>query len=137
MLDQTPADSRTKFYNTWSCRGFLTEGMVPIQVARGSHEDQNIPGTYLLRNGQTLVSKEPSVRTVANSWVPCENIKGKFPPQFRRAHSARRGLQHSRLPARPGDRLCAVLVLCLRLQHLRQALHSKPACKCRCAQHQS
>lgn len=54
--------------------------MVPIQVARGSHEDQNIPGTYLLRNGQTLVSKEPSVRTVANSWVPCENIKGVLIP---------------------------------------------------------
>lgn len=76
MLDKTPADVKTKFYNTWSCRGFLTEGMVPIQVARGSHEDETLPDCYTVRDGKTLISKKPSVQTKAKSWVPCEDITG-------------------------------------------------------------
>jgi homospermidine synthase len=38
-MKDIPLDCDKKFYNTWSCRGFLTEGLVPIQVSRGSHED--------------------------------------------------------------------------------------------------
>jgi homospermidine synthase len=55
-----PKDLKTKFYNTWSCRGFLTEGMVPIQVARGSHEDEKSEELPRLRNGSLIMSWNPS-----------------------------------------------------------------------------
>lgn len=55
-----PKDLRTKFYNTWSCRGFLTEGMVPIQVARGSHEDAESKEFPRVANGTTIMSWAPS-----------------------------------------------------------------------------
>lgn len=56
MMKDIPHDIKTKFYNTWSCRGFLTEGLVPIQVARGSHEDEHIESMFTVRDGKTIVS---------------------------------------------------------------------------------
>ncbi|CAD8210363.1 unnamed protein product [Paramecium octaurelia] len=80
LMAEIPQDLKTKFYNTWSCRGFLTEGLVPIQVARGSHEDMQIPNCYTIRDGKTIVSRKPSVQTWAKSWVPNEDIKGVLIP---------------------------------------------------------
>ncbi|CAD8110027.1 unnamed protein product [Paramecium primaurelia] len=80
LMSEIPKDVKTKFYNTWSCRGFLTEGLVPIQVARGSHEDTHIPNCYTIRDGKTIVSKIPSVNIWAKSWVPNEDITGVLIP---------------------------------------------------------
>lgn len=55
-----PKDTKEKFYNTWSCRGFLTEGMVPIQIARGSHEDENSEEFPRVQNGKLIMSWAPS-----------------------------------------------------------------------------
>ena len=54
-----PKDTKTKFYNTWSCRGFLTEGMVPIQVAKGSHEDKK-NNEFPRVKDQLIMSMAPS-----------------------------------------------------------------------------
>ena len=65
LMKYPPTDTKKKFYNTWSCRGFLTEGMVPIQVARGSHED--------------AVNKEyPRVHSdkLIMSWAPSNHFWG-------------------------------------------------------------
>lgn len=59
-LDNPPGDLKTKFYNTWSCRGFLTEGLVPMQVARGSHEDEYSDKLPRLNNGKVIMSWGPS-----------------------------------------------------------------------------
>ncbi|CAD8102559.1 unnamed protein product [Paramecium sonneborni] len=80
MMKDIPKDSNTKFYNTWSCRGFLTEGLVPIQVARGSHEDPEIQSMFTIRNGKTIVSTKPSVQTFAKSWLPNQDITGVLIP---------------------------------------------------------
>lgn len=29
-LPEKPKDINSKFYNTWSCQGFLTEGLIPV-----------------------------------------------------------------------------------------------------------
>lgn len=80
MMKELPKDCDTKFYNTWSCRGFLTEGLVPIQVARGSHEDKDFDGMFTIRDGKTIVSTKPSVNTWAKSWVPNQDITGVLIP---------------------------------------------------------
>jgi homospermidine synthase len=59
-IKNPPKDLKTKFYNTWSCRGFLTEGLVPIQVARGSHEDEQSDKLPRLNNGKLISSWAPS-----------------------------------------------------------------------------
>jgi len=67
MVDPLPKDIKTKLYNTWSCRGFLTEILIPVQATRGSHED--------------LVSKEfPRIRnnTTFMSWKPATNYFGNY-----------------------------------------------------------
>lgn len=58
-LIDPPKDTKTKLYNTWSCRGLITEQMVPIQVARGSHEDPYSEDFPRLKNG-----------TIISSWGP-------------------------------------------------------------------
>ena len=60
IMKNTPIDVRNKFYNTWSCRGFLTEGMVPIQVARGSHEDKENKEFPRVRHDTFIMSYAPS-----------------------------------------------------------------------------
>jgi homospermidine synthase len=59
-IDNPPKDLKTKFYNTWSCRGFLTEGLVPIQVAKGSHEDAQSKKLPRLNDGKLIMSWAPS-----------------------------------------------------------------------------
>jgi homospermidine synthase len=66
-IENPPKDIKTKFYNTWSCRGFLTEGLVPIQVARGSHEDEQSEKLPRLKDGKTIMS-----------WAPSCHYWGKF-----------------------------------------------------------
>jgi len=39
-----------KFYNTWSCTGFLAEGLISVQAARGSHEDKEVPGFTTIKD---------------------------------------------------------------------------------------
>lgn len=81
VLSKKPADLGQTFYNTWSCRGFLTEGLVPIQVARGSHEDTSFDSEFcVVRNGTCIMSHKPSTLTWANSWVPNQNVKGVLIP---------------------------------------------------------
>jgi homospermidine synthase len=67
FIENPPKDLKTKFYNTWSCRGFLTEGLVPIQVARGSHEDEHSEKLPRLNNGKLI-----------SSWAPSCHYWGKF-----------------------------------------------------------
>jgi homospermidine synthase len=55
-----PKDLKQKFYNTWSCRGFLTEGMVPIQIAQGSHEDETSQELPRLKDNSVIMSWAPS-----------------------------------------------------------------------------
>ena len=66
-LADSPKDTRSKFYNTWSCRGFLTESLVPIQVAKGSHEDKE--------NEEFPRINEKSV---IMSWAPSKNYSGNY-----------------------------------------------------------
>lgn len=79
-LPQKPHDIKEKLYNTWSCKGLLTEGLVPIQAARGSHEDLKIKGFGVIRDGKTISSWIPSTQVWANSWVPNQNIQGSLIP---------------------------------------------------------
>ena len=60
LITNPPKDIKTKFYNTWSCRGFLTEGLVPIQIARGSHEDSQGTDFPRVNNGKLIMSWAPS-----------------------------------------------------------------------------
>ena len=55
QLLKRPEDLKTKLYNTWSCRGLITEQLVPMQVACGSHEDLESEDFPRLRNN-TLIS---------------------------------------------------------------------------------
>ena len=66
-LLKKPEDLKTKLYNTWSCRGLITEQLVPMQVARGSHEDLHSEDFPRLRNN-TLIS----------SWGPGYLHSGKI-----------------------------------------------------------
>jgi homospermidine synthase len=74
-------DTRTKFYNTWSCRGFFTEALIPIQVARGSHEDKDGEEFPRVRDGSCIMSWAPSYLYRAKSWVPFQNTEGLLIPQ--------------------------------------------------------
>jgi homospermidine synthase len=60
VMKHPPNDTKIKFYNTWSCRGFLTEGMVPIQAARGSHEDETHEDFPRVKNEKLIMSWAPS-----------------------------------------------------------------------------
>lgn len=72
---------KTKMYNTWSCRGFLTEGLIPIQVARGSHEDKDFKGKFcVVRDDTTIMSFSPSVKFWAKTWLPNQEIVGSLVP---------------------------------------------------------
>ena len=55
-----PMDAKVKFYNTWSCRGFFTEALIPIQIARGSHEDKDSDEFPRVRNNSCIMSWAPS-----------------------------------------------------------------------------
>jgi homospermidine synthase len=62
-----PKDLETKFYNTWSCRGFLNEGLIPVQAACGSHEDKVSDEFPRVNDGKTIMS-----------WAPSNQYTGKF-----------------------------------------------------------
>lgn len=79
-ITNPPKDIKSKFYNTWSCRGFLTEGMVPFQIAQGSHEDIHSEKYPRLNNNSLIMSKAPSNKYWAKSWVPFRNIEGCLIP---------------------------------------------------------
>jgi len=66
-LVECPKDLRSKFYNTWSCRGFLTESLVPIQVAKGSHEDDENEELPRLTENSVIMS-----------WAPSKNYSGIY-----------------------------------------------------------
>ena len=70
---------KSKFYNTWSCTGFLTEGLVSVQAARGSHEDKEVKGFSNIKN-VSFMSFGPSTNTWAKSMVPYEEICGVLIP---------------------------------------------------------
>lgn len=59
-VENPPKDLKTKFYNTWSCRGFLTESLVPIQVAAGSHEEKHSAELPRLNDGHLIMSWAPA-----------------------------------------------------------------------------
>jgi len=75
-----PKDLKTKLYNTWSSRGLLNEGLVPIQVARGSHEDKENKLFPRVFNNTCIMSHHPSVYYWAKSWVPDMEIEGSLIP---------------------------------------------------------
>jgi homospermidine synthase len=75
VIKDPPKDLTTKFYNTWSCRGFLTEGMVPIQVAQGSHEDEFSKELPRLKNGRVIMSWAPSRHYWGNNIYLCFLIR--------------------------------------------------------------
>jgi len=79
-MKNTPSDIKTKFYNTWSCRGFLLEGFVPIQVARGSHENEETEDFPVVRNGTCIMSWAPSEHYIAKSYVPFKDTLGMLIP---------------------------------------------------------
>jgi len=62
-----PKDCKSKFYNTWSSRGFLTEALIPIQIARGSHEDKFNEEFPRVRDHSCIMS-----------WGPSYLYKGKY-----------------------------------------------------------
>jgi homospermidine synthase len=78
--DEYPTDSKEVLYNTWSCKGLLNEGLIPIQIARGSHEDiqnKELPRVY---DNKLIMSWAPAIHYSANSWVPFQNIEGVLIP---------------------------------------------------------
>lgn len=79
-IKNPPENLKTKFYNTWSCRGFLTEGMVPIQIAQGSHEDLISEEFPRINNNTIIMSRTPSKNFWAKSWVPFRDIEGCLIP---------------------------------------------------------
>jgi len=80
-IEPAPKDTKSKFYNTWSCRGFFTEALIPIQTARGSHEDieggEDFPRG---RDNTCIMSWAPSYLYAAKSYVPFENTEGLLIP---------------------------------------------------------
>jgi len=76
-----PKDTKSKFYNTWSCRGFFTEAMIPIQIAKGSHEDKEGCEEFpRVRDNTCIMSWGPSYMYKAKSYVPFENTEGLLIP---------------------------------------------------------
>ena len=75
-----PTDRKEKFYNTWSCRGFLTEGLVPIQVVKGSHEDEENHQFPSIRDNTCFTSWTPSKNYKAKSWNPSADMVGTLIP---------------------------------------------------------
>jgi homospermidine synthase len=59
-VNPIPKDVKTKFYNTWSCRGFLTEALIPIQVSCGSHETIQHKEFPVVKDGTCIMSWGPS-----------------------------------------------------------------------------
>jgi len=80
VIKNPPSDLKEKFYNTWSCRGFLTEGLVPIQIAKGSHEDNENDTFPRVRNNTCIMSWGPSKNYIAKSWNPFEDYEGLLIP---------------------------------------------------------
>lgn len=54
--------------------------MIPIQVARGSHEDLKFKDYPVFRNNELIMSWGPSTHTWAKTWVPRQDIKGVLIP---------------------------------------------------------
>jgi homospermidine synthase len=79
-VKEPPSDLKKKFYNTWSCRGFLTEGLVPLQVAKGSHEDNYSEEFPRVRENTCIMSWGPSKNYKAKSWNPFGDIEGVLIP---------------------------------------------------------
>ena len=84
-VDNPPKDLKTKFYNTWSCRGFLTESLVPIQVATGSHEEKQSTELPRLNNGKLIMSWGPAchfrgnkIKIIVIIIIPISQIMGTF-----------------------------------------------------------
>jgi len=75
-----PIDTHLKFYNTWSCRGFFTEAMIPIQIAKGSHEDSSSEEFPRIRDNTIIMSWAPSYFYSAKSYVPFSNTEGLLIP---------------------------------------------------------
>ena len=65
-VNPPPKDCKSKFYNTWSCRGFFTEALIPIQIAKGSHEDEYSEVFPRVRDNSCIMS-----------WGPAYLYKGK------------------------------------------------------------
>lgn len=65
-LDCPPKDSRNNLYNTWGCRGFITEQMVPMKVARGSHENLSSEDFPRLRDATMISSWGPAYLNTGN-----------------------------------------------------------------------
>jgi len=80
FVTNPPKDYLKTFYNTWSCRGFLTEALIPIQVAKGSHETEESEEFPSVRDNTVIMSWAPSYHYAAKSWVPFENIEGLLIP---------------------------------------------------------
>ena len=79
-VDSPPKNLKEKLYNTWSCRGFITEGLDPLQAAQGSHEDKESQEFPRLKDNSLIMSWTPSKNYWAKSWVPFQNIKGCLIP---------------------------------------------------------
>lgn len=59
LMEKTPEDVKEKFYNTWSCIGFITEALVPLEVHCGSHEDK-VSEKYPRIDNRMIMSWNPS-----------------------------------------------------------------------------
>jgi len=113
VVDDVPKNLKTKFYNTWSCRGFLTEGLVPIQVARGSHEDLVNKDYPRVRKNTTIMSWTPSNRHWGNSYINIfySKIMDSFPQYYWLTYSSRRIIYYSGIFVRQRNRIFSESIL--------------------------
>ena len=59
-INPAPKDCKTKFYNTWSCQGMFTEAFIPIQIAKGSHEDKVNEEFPRVKDDRFIMSWKPA-----------------------------------------------------------------------------
>jgi len=55
ILENPPTDTKTKIYNTWSCKGFLSETLCGMSIGAGQHET---PRTF---NDELVKDQENSI----------------------------------------------------------------------------
>ena len=61
-VNPAPKDLKTKFYNTWCCRAMLNECFIPIQIAKGSHEDIVNEEFPISKDNRFIMSWKPAYR---------------------------------------------------------------------------
>lgn len=78
-IENPPTNLNEKIYNTWSCLAFIFESLLPCQIARGSHEDEQ--GTEEFPRFKNLIlSFSPAKNHWCKSWLPSQNIIGCLVP---------------------------------------------------------